>query len=120
MSELISESTALCASIKAVEEAWLEKARARQLGLTKPPGSLGRLEEIGNRLSAIQQTVTPEVTQKIYEAILKGVGTPEARKGLTSRGVEPVLDTPAHFRQELEADLARWGEVTKKAKISLD
>ena len=64
MSELISESTALCASIKAVEEAWLEKARARQLGLTKPPGSLGRLEEIGNRLSAIQQTVTPEVTQK--------------------------------------------------------
>ncbi len=64
MSDLTSESTTLCASIKAVDEAWLEKARARQLVLTKPPGSLGRLEEIGNRLSAIQQAVTPEVTQK--------------------------------------------------------
>ncbi|MEJ6022474.1 Bug family tripartite tricarboxylate transporter substrate binding protein [Ramlibacter sp. PS4R-6] len=61
-----------------------------------------------------------DVTQKIYEAILKGLGTPEARKGLTSRGVEPVLDTPAHFSKELEADIARWGEVVKKAKITLD
>jgi tripartite-type tricarboxylate transporter receptor subunit TctC len=61
-----------------------------------------------------------DVTQKIYDAILKGLGTPEARKQLTSRGVEPVLDTPANFRKELEADIGRWGEVTKKAKITLD
>lgn len=61
-----------------------------------------------------------DVTQKIYDAILKGLGTPEARKALTSRGVEPVLDTPAHFKRDLEADVARWGEVTRKAKITLD
>lgn len=61
-----------------------------------------------------------EVTQKLHEAIVKAMGTPEARKGLTSRGVEPVLDTPAHFAKELEADIARWGDVTRKAKITLD
>ncbi len=32
--------------------------------LTKPPGSLGRLEEIANRLAAIQRSVTPIVTNK--------------------------------------------------------
>lgn len=64
--------------------------------------------------------LSPELTQKINEAIVKSLSTPEARKGLTSRGIEPVLDTPAHFRQELEADISRWGDVTKKARITLD
>src|SRR5215212_3756449 len=45
-------------------ESWAEAARARQLTLTKPPGSLGRLEEIADRLAAIQQTVTPRVAGK--------------------------------------------------------
>jgi nicotinate-nucleotide--dimethylbenzimidazole phosphoribosyltransferase len=63
MSELMKMS-GHCASIERIDESWLEKATARQLTLTKPPGSLGRLKEVGNRLSAIQQTVTPDVTQK--------------------------------------------------------
>jgi nicotinate-nucleotide--dimethylbenzimidazole phosphoribosyltransferase len=44
-----------------VEEKWLRLAEERQLRLTKPPRSLGRLEEIANRLAAIQQTETPAV-----------------------------------------------------------
>ena len=52
-----------CGQIDPVEEAWLIAARER-VTLTKLPGSLGRLEEIANRLAAIQQTVTPRVTGK--------------------------------------------------------
>jgi nicotinate-nucleotide--dimethylbenzimidazole phosphoribosyltransferase len=52
------------AQIETVDHSWLEKAAARQLTLTKPPGSLGRLEEIGNRLAAIQRTTTPNVNHK--------------------------------------------------------
>jgi tripartite-type tricarboxylate transporter receptor subunit TctC len=62
----------------------------------------------------------PELATQIYEALRKSMGSAEARKGLTSRGVEPVLNTPAQFQAELEADLARWREVTRKAKITLD
>jgi nicotinate-nucleotide--dimethylbenzimidazole phosphoribosyltransferase len=50
MSESIEET---CRRIGPADRAVLEAAQARQLSLTKPPGSLGRLEEIGNRLAAI-------------------------------------------------------------------
>ncbi len=56
-------------SIRPVEKVWLERAAERQAQLTKPPGSLGLLEEIANRLVAIRQTLKPEVCrQRIYIA----------------------------------------------------
>ena len=47
--------------IQPVDPGWIEQARLRQLELTKPPESLGRLEEIANRMAAIQQTLAPVV-----------------------------------------------------------
>jgi nicotinate-nucleotide--dimethylbenzimidazole phosphoribosyltransferase len=43
---------------------WLDRASARQLQLTKPPGSLGELEAIANRLAAIRQTLKPQVSRR--------------------------------------------------------
>jgi nicotinate-nucleotide--dimethylbenzimidazole phosphoribosyltransferase len=42
-------------AIRPVDPSWLEAARRRQLELTKPPGSLGRLEEFANRCAAIRE-----------------------------------------------------------------
>jgi nicotinate-nucleotide--dimethylbenzimidazole phosphoribosyltransferase len=56
-------------SITPVDKAWLERGAEQQTRLTKPPGSLGVLEEIANRLAAIRQTLRPEVSrQRIYIA----------------------------------------------------
>jgi len=55
--------TEIIERISPIDPAWIAKARARQDRLTKPPGSLGRLEEIANRLAAIQTTLTPAITR---------------------------------------------------------
>jgi len=43
--------------IKTVDQSWIDAAARHQLELTKPPGSLGRLEEIANRCAAIRETL---------------------------------------------------------------
>lgn len=68
--------------IAPVENLWLERAAARQSELTKPPESLGRLEEIANRLCAIQQTLEPSVErQEIFVFA--------ASHGVCAEGVSP-------------------------------
>src|SRR5437016_4547898 len=47
--------------IHPVDPSWIAQALAHQLQLTKPPESLGRLEEIANRMAAIQATLSPSV-----------------------------------------------------------
>lgn len=49
--------------IQPVDPCWMEQAAERQRQLTKPPGSLGRLEEVANRLAAIQTSLRPSVTR---------------------------------------------------------
>src|SRR5580698_9472594 len=42
--------------IRPIDPRWIDSACKRQLELTKPPGSLGRLEEIANRCAAIHES----------------------------------------------------------------
>lgn len=60
------------------------------------------------------------IAQQLNAAIGQAFSDSESRKGLTVRGVEPVLNSPSEFRADLEADLSRWRGVTRKAGITLD
>jgi tripartite-type tricarboxylate transporter receptor subunit TctC len=64
--------------------------------------------------------LNPELTQRLYGALRDGMGSAESRQAMSARGIEPVLDTPADFRAELEADIERWRAVTRGAKITLE
>lgn len=55
------ELDALLLSIEAADPEWLHHAQQRQSELTKPPGSLGLLEAVANRICAMQKTLTPSV-----------------------------------------------------------
>ncbi|MBI5101060.1 MAG: nicotinate-nucleotide--dimethylbenzimidazole phosphoribosyltransferase [Nitrospirae bacterium] len=50
--------------ISPVKEEFIEKAQKRLDNLTKPPGSLGRLEEIARRLVAITENMMPSLDKK--------------------------------------------------------
>jgi len=61
MSTLLSETIEM---IKPLDKEAMAQARARQDTLTKPPGSLGRLEELSIQLAGIQAKPLPSIKQK--------------------------------------------------------
>ncbi|MDT8316395.1 MAG: nicotinate-nucleotide--dimethylbenzimidazole phosphoribosyltransferase [bacterium] len=52
-------------SIKGLDKAFMEKAQERLDSLTKPQGSLGRLEEIAMQVAAIREDERPNVDKKV-------------------------------------------------------
>ena len=73
-------------TIEPVDTSFAERARDRQASLTKPPGSLGRLEELAVRLAAIQRTDHPTTRDR---AIVIFAGD----HGVTAEGVSPYPST---------------------------
>ncbi len=61
MSALLNRTLSI---IKPLDEAAMVQARARQDRLTKPPGSLGRLEELSIQLAGIQGKSPPQIRHK--------------------------------------------------------
>ncbi len=61
MAKLLSETIGM---IKPLDEKAMAEARSRQDRLTKPQGSLGRLEELSIRLAGIQGKPIPEIKHK--------------------------------------------------------
>lgn len=66
--------------IKPLDKGAMAEARSRQDTLTKPPGSLGRLEELSIKLAGIQGKPLPQIGQK---AIITMVGD----HGVVAEGV---------------------------------
>lgn len=69
-----------CERVASVDPEWLAKAQSRQVTLTKPPGSLGRLEEVGNRIGAITR-------MDLSHPIRKRMYVVAADHGVTAEGV---------------------------------
>lgn len=81
----------VCRQIEPIDQTWLSASRERQLTLTKPPGSLGRLEEIANRLAAIQRTATPIATKKRIYVVAGDHGVTIEGVSAYPRGVTPQM-----------------------------
>jgi len=51
--------------IAPLSDDYLDKAQRRLDNLTKPPGSLGKLETIARKYAAIRETIDPSITRKV-------------------------------------------------------
>lgn len=87
------------ASIPAPDESWGPRAWARLDSLTKPPRSLGQLEEIAQRVAVLQRTERPSLPRK---AIVLMAGD----HGVTAQGVSPY---PSEVTAQMVANFAAGG-----------
>lgn len=78
--QLISQTVA---AVEPLDAAAMDAARARQSTLTKPPGSLGVLEELSVRLAGIARTCPPPVPERAVVAVFA------ADHGVVASGVTP-------------------------------
>ncbi len=85
--------------IPAPDAAVLADARQRQMQLTKPPGSLGRLEELGITLAAMQGTQQPQL-DKVWITVFAG------DHGVVAEGVSAF---PQVVTAEMVRNFARGG-----------
>lgn len=73
----------LAEDIQPVDSVAIEEARERHLKLTKPPGSLGRLEELGAQLAGVAGESPPPVPESPAVVVCAG------DHGVLERGVSP-------------------------------
>lgn len=85
--------------VRPIDVAWRDRAEARLDQLTKPPGSLGRLESIAARLCAIQKTVTPRAAPRRVVVFA-------ADHGVTEEGVSAY---PSAVTAQMVANFLRGG-----------
>jgi nicotinate-nucleotide--dimethylbenzimidazole phosphoribosyltransferase len=101
---------ALIGAMPKPDAAALAAARAREAELTKPAGSLGRLEEIVEWLAAWQGAARPHVDAPLVAVFA-------ANHGVVARGVSPF---PASVTQAMVANFAHGGAAINQICKTLD
>lgn len=79
-SRIEEELRRACESIAPLDPVWLDRAQRRLDVLTKPPGSLGRLEALARQYVAIKREIPPRIRGKL-------IVTFAADHGVTAEGV---------------------------------
>jgi tripartite-type tricarboxylate transporter receptor subunit TctC len=62
-------------------------------------------------------TTPPDLVARIAALLREAVDSPDTRDHLRIQGVEPHLMAPQEFREQVKAEIARWGPVIAKAGI---
>jgi len=64
---------------------------------------------------------TPEpIIKRLNEALIKGMGTPEARKQFEEIGIDLVLSNPNGLSTELAQQADFWGPLIARSGVKLD
>lgn len=77
--------------ISALDVKWEEAAQKRLDSLTKPLGSLGRLEVLAKQMAAIRQTLTPSVGNKTVFVMAADHGVTEENVSVYPKEVTPQM-----------------------------
>ena len=95
----LADIAALAETLPAADAAAAEAARERQNSLTKPPGSLGRLEELAEFMATWRGTARPEIW-RAQALVFAG------NHGICAQGVNPY---PQEVTGQMVANFERGG-----------
>jgi nicotinate-nucleotide--dimethylbenzimidazole phosphoribosyltransferase len=96
-------------NIEPADPEWFRRAVERQNTLTKPPGSLGRLEEIANRLCAMRRTLDPRIDDPTIFVFA-------ADHGVCEEGVNPY---PQSVTRQMVTNLLAGGAAINALAFSV-
>jgi tripartite-type tricarboxylate transporter receptor subunit TctC len=65
------------------------------------------------------RTPRPHV-ERLAAAIQEAVRDPAVRAKIEEQGAEPIGDTPEQFEAYIRREIARWGEVIRRADVTVD
>ncbi len=83
------------APVQPIDRGVMEEATGRQAQLTKPPGSLGRLEELAIRLAAMQRQLRPEINRPFVTVFAADHGV--AEMGVSAFPQEVTVEMVRNF-----------------------
>jgi len=62
----------------------------------------------------------PAILAKIHREVVEAIKSPELREKFAAQIMEPVGNTPAEFKAQIDADLARWAPVIQQQGIKVN
>jgi tripartite-type tricarboxylate transporter receptor subunit TctC len=62
----------------------------------------------------------PEIVARLQSEIDKALREPDVREKLAGMGAEPIANTPAEFAAMIKTETAKWSEIVKSAKITIE
>jgi tripartite-type tricarboxylate transporter receptor subunit TctC len=60
------------------------------------------------------------IVDKLHQALAEVLQDPEVKQRFAALGATPIGSTPAEFGVHLKKEDAKWGEVVRRGKITLD
>ena len=64
---------------------------------------------------------TPQpVVRRLNAELVKVMHAPEMKEKLTATGTEPLTSTPEEFAAYIKREIAKWGDVIRKAGVKAD
>jgi len=62
----------------------------------------------------------PAILSKIHREVVEAIKSPELKEKFAAQIMEPIGNTPAEFKAQIDADLARWTPVIKQQGIKVN
>jgi len=78
----------------------------------------------GQEAETMQGVLVPagtprEIIDRLHNEIVRVVALPDVKQRLTGLGFEPVANTPEEFSAYIKAEITKWANVIREARIKV-